>query len=57
MKDNRDTEVAMLKQERNTWAQIFASYLQHSTANEQRRFGHKRVVNVDSLLPMLTGGA
>jgi hypothetical protein len=57
MKDNRDTEVAMLKQERNTWAQVFASYLQHSTANEQRRFGHKRVVNVDSLLPMLTGGA
>ncbi len=57
MKDNRDTEVAMLKTERNTWAQVFASYLQHSTANEQRRFGHKRVVNVDSLLPMLTGGA
>ncbi len=57
MKDNRDTEVASLKAERNQWAQVFASYLQHSTANEQRRFGHKRIVNVDSLLPLLTGGA
>ena len=57
MKDGRDEEVAMLKQERNQWAQVFASYLQHSTANEQRRFGHQRIVNVDSLLPLLTGGA
>ena len=57
MKDGRSEEVTMLKAERNTWAQIFASYLQHSTANLQRRFGHQRVINVETLLPMLSGGA
>lgn len=56
-KDGRSDEVELLKTERNTWAQLFGSYLGHSTANEQRRFGHKRHVNVESLLPMLTGGA
>ena len=56
-KDGRTGEVEMLKTERNTWAQLFGSYLGHSTSNEQRRFGHKRHVNVESLLPMLTGGA
>ncbi len=56
-KDGRTGEVEMLKTERNTWAQLFGSYLGHSTANEQRRFGHKHHVNVESLLPMLTGGA
>lgn len=57
LKDGRFDEVAVLKQDRNAWAQRFASYLQHATANLQRRFGHRRHVNVDSLLPMLTGGA
>ncbi len=57
LKDGRDTEVQLLKVDRNQWAQLFGSYLMHSTANEQRRFGHKHIVNVDSLLPMLTGGA
>ena len=53
----REGEAELLKVERNTWAQLFGSYLGHSTANEERRFGHKRHVNVESLLPMLTGGA
>lgn len=57
LKDGRMDEVEMLKVDRNAWASRFASYLQHATANLQRRFGHRRHVNVDTLLPMLTGGA
>jgi hypothetical protein len=57
LKDGRVEEVALFKEERNQWAQVFASFLQHSTANLQRRFGHKKMVDVETLLPMLTGGA
>lgn len=57
MKDGRSEEVLMLKSERNTWAQLFGQFLQHSTANLQRRFGHQKIINVETLLPMLTGGA
>lgn len=57
LKDGRTEEVEALKVERNSLAQVFASYLQHSTANLQRRFGHQKVVDVETLLPMLTGGA
>lgn len=57
LKDGRDGEAALLKQDRNAWATRFAAYLQHSTANLHRRFGHRRHVNVNSLLPLLTGGA
>lgn len=57
LKDGRFDEVEVLKLDRNVWAQRFGAYLQHATANLQRRFGHRKHVNVDSLLPMLTGGA
>jgi len=57
MKDGRLDEAAALKQDRNVWAQRFGTYLQHQTSNLRRRFGHRKHVNVDSLLPMLTGGA
>jgi hypothetical protein len=57
LKDGRADEVEMLKQERNTWAALFASHLANRIANLQRRFGHKSFVNVETLLPMLTGGA
>lgn len=57
LKDGRFDEVEVLKADRNAWAHRFGSYLQHATANMQRRFGHRKHVNVDSLLPMLTGGA
>ena len=57
LKDGRFGEVEILKAERNAWAQRFGSYLQHATSNLQRRFGHRKHVNVDALLPMLTGGA
>lgn len=57
LKDGRVEEVIAFKEERNQWAQVYASFLQHSTANLQRRFGHKKVVDVETLLPMLTGGA
>lgn len=55
--ESRPGELEMLKAERNQWAQVFAQYLQHSTANLQRRFGHRKIVDVETLLPMLTGGA
>lgn len=57
LKDGRSDEVQLLKGDRNQWAQLFGSYLQHATANLQRRFGHRRIVNVETLLPLLTGGA
>jgi hypothetical protein len=57
LKDGRAEELAALKAERNQWATVYFQYLQHSTANLQRRFGHKKVVDVETLLPMLTGGA
>ena len=57
LKDGRESELTLLKEERNQWARVFASYLEHSTANLQRRFGHKKHVDVETLLPMLTGGA
>ena len=57
LKDNRMDEVAMLKAERNQWARLFAAYLEHSTSNVRRRFGHRKVVDVETLLPLLTGGA
>ena len=56
LKDVRVEEVAAFKSERNQWATVFASFLEHSTANLQRRFGHKKVVDVETLLPLLTGG-
>jgi hypothetical protein len=57
LKDGRESEVQLLKEERNQWARVFASYLEHSTANLQRRFGHRKSVDVETLLPLLTGGA
>jgi hypothetical protein len=57
LKDGREGEVELLKVDRNVWAVRFASYLQHATSNLRRRYGHKKRVNVDTLLPMLTGGA
>jgi len=56
-KDGRLEEVQALKGDRNAWAKLFGDHLQHSTANLRRRYGHRKHVNVDSLLPMLTGGA
>jgi hypothetical protein len=57
LKDGRMEEVAGFKQNRNDWARLFANYLQHATANLRRRFGHQRIIDVETLLPMLTGGA
>lgn len=56
LKDGRFDEVEALKVDRNAWATRFATYLLHATSNLQRRFGHRRHVNVETLLPMLTGG-
>ena len=55
-KDGRIEEIQGFSQTRNAWAQLYANFLQHGTANLRRRFGHAHVVNVDSLLPMLAGG-
>ena len=56
-KDGRLEEVQSLKVDRNSWAGLFGAYLQHSTSNLRRRYGHRRIVNVETLLPMLAGGA
>ena len=57
IKDGRAAEAEQLKQERNAWASRFASYLQHATPGLKRRFGHRRHVDVETLLPLLAGGA
>ncbi len=56
-KDGRPDEVTGLKEDRNGWLARFASFLQHSTSGEVRRFGHKRVINIQELIPLLAGGA
>jgi hypothetical protein len=57
LKDGRESELELLKAERNQWARVYAAFLEHSTSNLQRRFGHKKSVDVETLLPLLTGGA
>lgn len=58
-KDGRQEEVGPLTAERNRWAQLFGSFLEHETANERRRFGQVARFNTPSMVPtfsLLTGG-
>lgn len=57
LKDGRLDEVQELKSERDAGLSQFASFLQHETANESRRFGSVRQFNIDTLRPLLAGGA
>lgn len=56
-KDGRPDELVNLKEDRNSWLTRFASFLQISTAGEARRFGHKKIININELTPLLAGGA
>jgi hypothetical protein len=56
-KDGRMDEVGGYVPDRDVWAQRFGSWLQRGTPIEQHRFSHKRVHNVETLIPMIGGGA
>ncbi|GAH41430.1 unnamed protein product [marine sediment metagenome] len=56
-KDGRTAEVGTLKEDRNGWLARYVSFLQHSTSGERRRFGHRKIININDLLPLLAGGA
>lgn len=55
-KDGRVSEVAALKADRNEWLQRFVAFLRNTTANERRRFGHRRNITINELIPLLAGG-
>lgn len=60
IKDSREAEVNNLKGERDNWAAMFVAFLEHSTANERRRFGHFHTIVTKRLIPlsaMFAGGA
>jgi hypothetical protein len=57
LKDGRFDEVEALKTDRNTWLMSYVHFLQHSTSGLRRRFGHRKHINIEELLPLLAGGA
>lgn len=52
LKDGRMDEVALLKAERNIWANLFTAFLEHSTANLRARFGQVRRFTTNTLVPI-----
>lgn len=57
IKDGRDEEVGGLTTERDKWAQLFAAFLEHETANVRVRYGAIRTFNVQTLISAhLAGG-
>ncbi len=56
LKDGRTAEAQEHKEDRNGWLVRFVSFLQHATSGEVRRFGHKRIININELTPLLAGG-
>ena len=60
LKDGRADEAAALRAERDREAQLFIAFLEHSTANTRRRYGHIRRINTQTLVPLtslLAGGS
>lgn len=58
LKDGRDEELAGLRADRDQWAQLFAAFLEHETANVRVRYGTIRTFNVQTLISAhLAGGA
>ena len=56
----RGDEISALAAERDEWLKLFVAHLEHETANLQRRWGHFRRFNTDSMIPMssfFTGGS
>lgn len=56
IKDGRLNQEGQLLQDRLEWLQLWVAFLQHTTAIERRRFGNRRPININSLLPLLAGG-
>lgn len=54
-KDGREEEVQGYLPDRNGWLQRYVSWLQRGTANERRRFGGRKVFNVETLIPLFGG--
>jgi hypothetical protein len=55
----RDVELTHLAEERDEWLRLFIMFLEHETANEVRRFGHVKRINIQTLVPLndlLIGG-
>lgn len=55
IKDGRFDEVQAFAPERDRWASLLGAFLQHSTVNLVRRFGHMNRMNVNtiqSLIPL-----
>lgn len=60
LKDGRLEELDALTGSRDRWAQLFAAFLEHETANERRRFGTVRRIATNTLVPigsLLAGGS
>ena len=50
LKDGRPEELQPLGTERDRWAQLFAAFLEHETANRVYRYGAARTFNVPTLI-------
>lgn len=50
VKDGRAEEIAGLATERDKWAELFAAFLEHETANVRVRYGTIRTFNVSTLI-------
>lgn len=60
IKDGRAAEIAAYKDDRDSWAKLFAAFLEHETLNERRRYGQVARFNSPSMMPvwsLLAGGA
>lgn len=57
---NRDGEVTAFRSERDAWLQRYVAFLEHGTANLRRRYGHRRYINTQTMVPLtslLAGGS
>lgn len=60
LKDGRADEYVALSKDQEKWVKQFIMFLEHSTANERRRFAHVRRINTQTLVPLssfLSGAA
>ena len=58
-KDGRADDLAALKEPRDRWALLYASFLEHETIGERRRYQNLRLFNDNTVVPLrslLTGG-
>ncbi len=51
-KDNRTEEMQMFTKSRDEWASLYAAFLQHSTSDLHRRFGHTQQINTHTQVPV-----